>query len=349
MPTTSYAKSGNTSIAYQVLGYGPLDLVFVPGFVSHVELAWEEPYLARFLRRLSSFARLIMFDKRGTGLSDPVARPPSAEQRMDDIQAVMDAAGSERAALLGVSDGGCLCLAFAAAHPERTTALVTYGAYARRLRSPDYPWGWSRARFEAVLDRMARGWATGEWWEIANPSVAKDPGYREWWARYLRAGASPAMGRALIKMNQSLDVRRLLPSVKVPTLIIHRAGDQWVDVGNSRYLAEHISGATLVEATGADHRPWLGDADEILDSIETFLAGKRAQPRSRRDASGYEALSRRERETAILAIAGESASEIASRLFISERTVESHLARVYAKLGVQSRLELVRRAGDLGF
>jgi pimeloyl-ACP methyl ester carboxylesterase/DNA-binding CsgD family transcriptional regulator len=336
------------NIAYQDFGDGPLDLVFVPGFISHIELAWEEPYLARFLRRLAAFTRVIFFDKRGTGLSDPVSRPPGLVERMDDIRAVLDAAGSQRAALFGVSDGGCLCIAFAVAYPERSASLVTYGSFARRLRSKDYPWGWSPEHLAEVLRGMDEGWATGKWWAAANPSVADDERYQAWWARYLRAAASPSMGRGALGLNAELDIRHLLASVDIPTLVIHRTHEQWVDVGNSRFLAAHIAGARLVEAAGVDHRPWLGDADEILDAIETFLTGTSARPRTRRYTAGAEALSRREREIVALTLAGETAPAIAKALFLSERTVESHLARAYAKLGVHSRLEMARRAAELG-
>ena len=346
VPTTRYAKSGEVNIAYQVFGDGSVDLVFVPGFISHIELAWEEPYLARFLRRLAAFTRVIFFDKRGTGLSDPVARPPGLTERMDDIRAVMDAAGSQTAALFGVSDGGCLCIAYAVAHSERSAALITYGSYARRLRSADYPWGWSAEHLDEVLSGMDQGWASGNWWAAANPSVANDERYQAWWARYLRAAASPSMGRGALGLNAGLDIRHLLPKVDLPTLVIHRTHEQWVDVGNSRYLVAHISGARLVEASGVDHRPWLGDADEILAAIETFITGTVARPRTARYAAGAEALTRREREIVALSVAGETAPAIAKALFLSERTVESHLARAYAKLGVHSKLELTRRAAE---
>lgn len=336
------------NIAYQAFGEGPLDLVFVPEFISHLELAWEEPYLARFLRRLATFTRVIFFDKRGTGLSDPVSQPPGLEERMDDIRAVMHAASSDRAALFGVSDGGCLCIAFAVAYPERAASLVTYGSFARRLRSVDYPWGWSAEHLEEVLRGMDQGWATGEWWAAANPSVADDERYQAWWARYLRAAASPAMGRGALGLNAELDIRHLLSRVDVPTLVLHRTDERWVDVGSSRYLAEHIAGARLVEASGVDHRPWLGDAEEILDAIETFLTGTPARRRTTRNATGADALTRREREIVALTVAGETAPAIAKALFISERTVESHLARSYAKLGVGSRVELARRAAEFG-
>ena len=280
--------------------------------------------------------------------SGEVARPPGLAERMDDIRAVMDVAGSRTAALFGVSDGGCLCLAFAVAHPERSSALVTYGSFARRLRSADYPWGWPAEHLAEVLAGMDQGWASGKWWAAANPSVADDERYQAWWARYLRAAASPSMGRGALGLNAGLDIRGLLAKVDVPTLVIHRTREQWVDVGNSRYLAAHITGARLVEASGVDHRPWLGDADEILDAIETFLTGTPARPRAARYAAGADALSRREREIVALTMAGETAPAIAKALVISERTVESHLARAYVKLGVHSKLELARRAAELG-
>ncbi len=346
-PETKYAKSGPVSVAYQVTGSGDIDLVLVPGFVSHVEVAWEEPALARFLMRLGSFSRLIVFDKRGTGMSDPVASPPSIDQRMDDITAVMDAAGSDRAAVFGVSEGGTLSLLFADAHPERAQALILYGSWARRLAGPDYPYGPSEEGFEDIIGGMERAWATGEWWDGGQPSASDDARHRAWWARYLRMAASPAMAQNVIRMNMRLDVRDLLPRIDLPTLILHRTGDSWIDVGHARYLAEHIPNATYVELAGADHRPWLGDVDVIADEIEVFLTGRKSRPRRRAD-TGVDSLSRREREVAVLASHGETAHEIAGRLFVSKRTVESHLVSIYAKLGVGSKTELIRRAAELG-
>jgi pimeloyl-ACP methyl ester carboxylesterase/DNA-binding CsgD family transcriptional regulator len=346
-PETQYAKSGSVSIAYQVVGAGELDLVLVPGFVSHVEVAWEEPKLARFMTRLASFSRLIVFDKRGTGMSDPVADPPSMDQRMQDIGAVMDAAGSARAAMLGISEGGTLSLLFSAAKPERTRALVMYGSWARRLAGPDYPYGPSAEQLEDVVAGMDRAWATGEWWDGGRPSEADDARHRAWWARYLRMAASPAMAQNVIRMNMRLDVRDVLDQIAVPTLILHRSGDTWIDVGHARYLAEHIPNARYVELPGADHRPWLGDVDAIAGEIEVFLTGRKSRPR-RRTNIGVDALSRREREVAVLASRGETAAEIAARLVVSKRTVESHLVSIYAKLGVESKTELIRRASELG-
>lgn len=343
-PSTQYAASGAVSIAYQVVGDAPTDLVLVPGFVSHVEVMWEHPAYAHFLSRLASFARLIVFDKRGTGMSDPVSTPPTMIERMDDIRAVMHAAGSRRAALLGVSEGGTLGLLFGRSHPEMCTGLVLYGSWARRLQAVDYPWGFAPDEVEAFLEGMHRAWATGEWW---HPTPYDDEQHRRWWARYLRMSASPAMAEAVIRMNIGMDLRDLLPDIDVPTLILHRHGDAWIEIGHGRYLAEHIPGATFVELDGVDHRVWCGDVEAILAQIEVFVTGRKARPR-RRVAVGAGALSRREREVALLAARGETAARIASRLFISERTVETHLAGAYAKLGVASKAELIRRGAEFG-
>jgi pimeloyl-ACP methyl ester carboxylesterase/DNA-binding CsgD family transcriptional regulator len=347
-PETRYARSGGVRVAYQVVGEGPLDLILIHGFVSNVEIAWEEPHLAQFLNRLASFSRLIVFDKQGTGLSDPVSDPPSYAQRVDDIRAVMDAAGSQRAALLGISEGGPLAILFACAYPERTAALVAYGSYARWKADVDYPWGRTAEQMTAFLAGIDRDWENGEWWIQKNPTAFADARYRKWYARYLRAAASPGMAMALVRMNAQLDVRDSLPLVKAPTLILHRTHEEWFEVGNGRYLAEHIPGAKLVELPGIDHVPWVGEAEPVLDEVEVFLTGTRIRPRGSAFGIGPQALSRREREIARMAIAGETAVAIARRLFISDRTVESHLANAYVKLGVASRLELVRRAEELG-
>lgn len=343
-PQTHYAKSGGVNIAYQVLGDGPPDLVLAPGFVSHVELAWEEPNFARFLSRLASFSRLIVFDKRGTGMSDPVSSAPTMEQRMDDIRAVMDDVGSARAAVFGVSEGGTLAILFAHRYPERAHALILYGSWARRLAAADYPWGVSPDELEGFLAGMADAWASGEWWR---PDPSDDEAMKQWWGRYLRMSASPAMAQAVIRMNTEMDVRRLLPELRVPTLVLHREGDNWIDVGHGRYLAEHIPDARYVELEGIDHRLFAGDVEPILTEVEVFLTGRKQRPR-RRSASGADALSRREREVALLASHGQTATEIADRLVISERTVETHLASVYSKLGVRSKTELIRRAAEFG-
>jgi pimeloyl-ACP methyl ester carboxylesterase/class 3 adenylate cyclase len=275
LPQTRYARSGDVSIAYQVVGDGPIDLVLVPGWVSNVDVFWEEPTLARMLTRLASFSRLILFDKRGTGLSDRVADLPSLEVRMDDMRAVMDAAGSERAAVFGYSEGGPMCVLFAATYPERVSALVMVGAFARRTRAPDYPWGPSTEQQLAFVEQMERDWGGPVGIEARSPSLAQDERYRQWWSRWLRSSASPTAAGRLMRMNMEIDVRQVLPAVRVPTLVLHSVNDRLVDIGAGRYLAERIPGAKLVELQGIDHIPWGCDSDLIVDEIEEFLTGAR--------------------------------------------------------------------------
>jgi pimeloyl-ACP methyl ester carboxylesterase len=277
-PETKYAKSGGVNIAYQVTGEGPFDLVLVPGWVSHVENAWEEPSFARFLHRLKSFCRLILLDRRGTGLSDPVAKLPTLEQRMDDVRAVMDAAGSKKAALFGISEGGPMCTLFAATYPERTSALVLYGTFARGLYDPEYPWGATPAQIERFLERVDREWGTGMTARMFAPSIAQDDRHVQSWGRFERLAVSPGAARTLIHMSVSSDVRHVLPVIRVSTLVLHRSGDQVTPVGGGRYLAEYIPGAKYVELSGEDHFPWTGDADAVLDEVEEFLTGARHGP-----------------------------------------------------------------------
>lgn len=276
-PETMYARSGDVNIAYQVIGEAPIDLVFVMGWVSHLEYFWREPSFARFLLRLASFARLILFDKRGTGLSDrvPLNELPTLEQRMDDVRAVMDAVGSERAALCGVSEGGPMCSLFAATYPEKTLALVMIGTYAKRIRDDDYPWAPTTEQRQHFFEEMRQQWGGPVGLEERAPSVAGDPKFREWWATYLRMGASPGAALALTQMNAEIDVRQVLPSVHVPTLVIHRTGDQCLKVEEGRYVAERIPSAKYVELPGKDHLPFVGDQDAILDEVEEFLTGVR--------------------------------------------------------------------------
>jgi pimeloyl-ACP methyl ester carboxylesterase len=277
IPETMYARSGDVNIAYQVIGDAPLDLVFVMGWVSHLEYFWREPNFARFLMRLASFSRLILFDKRGTGLSDrvPINQLPTLEQRMDDVRAVMDAVGSERAALCGVSEGGPMCSLFAATYPEKTLALVMIGTYAKRIRDADYPWGPTAEQREQFFEHMREHWGGPVGIDERAPSLASDPKFREWWATYLRMGASPGAAVALTQMNAEIDVRNVLPSIRVPSLVIHRTDDQCLKVEEGRFVAERIPGAKFVEFPGNDHLPFAGDQDVILDEMEEFLTGVR--------------------------------------------------------------------------
>ncbi len=283
LPVTKYVQSGDVGIAYQVMGDGPLDLLIVPGFISHLEQAWEDTGYARFLQRLASFSRLIRFDKRGTGLSDRVAEMPTLEQRMDDVRLVMDAVKSKRAALFGISEGGPMSALFAATYPKRTAALILYGSIARGAWAPDYPWGSKLdAEFEAWLDGFRKEWGGPcgiEWWA---PSMMHDARFCDWWAKYLRLGCSPSGVISLFRLNAAIDVRDILRAIRVPTLVIHRTGDRAIDVREGRYLAQHIPGARLAELAGDDHLWWVGDSDSIVNEIEEFLTGERRAPEADR-------------------------------------------------------------------
>jgi class 3 adenylate cyclase/pimeloyl-ACP methyl ester carboxylesterase len=276
-PVTRYAESGDVLVAYQELGEGDLDLVYCAEFWHSIEAQWMEPRFEAFLRRLGSFARLICFDQRGTGLSDPVpsSELPTLEQWMDDVRAVMDAAGSERAALLGSGGGGLMTMLFAATYPERTSALVLLNSFARLTRAPDYPLGTAPDYEQEFVEKMRTGWGRGIFADVVAPSVANEPGFREWWARYERLGTRVGAIVPIRHMLQQVDVRHVLPSVQAPTLILSRTGNRLVEVGHARYLAEHIPGATYVELPGEDHLPFTGDSDAILDEIEEFLTGFR--------------------------------------------------------------------------
>jgi pimeloyl-ACP methyl ester carboxylesterase/DNA-binding CsgD family transcriptional regulator len=274
-PETRYAKSGDVRIAYQVIGNGPIDLVFVPGFLSNLEVHWEDPGYSHLLQRFGAFTRLIQFDKRGTGLSDRVDNRdlPSLETRMDDVRAVMDAAGSGRAALLGASEGAPMSILFAATYPERTRALVLYGGYAHF-----HTWVMGPDALAAFVDNAERTWGSGA--SLANfaPGRVDDARFKAWWARFERLSVSPSAAIALARMNAQIDVRHALTSIRVPTLVIHRGSDARVKVAGGRYLAQKINGARFVEVPGRDHPIWTGDIDGVVDKIEEFLTGERPAP-----------------------------------------------------------------------
>lgn len=276
-PEVRYARSGDVSIAYQVFGEGDVDLVIAHGFFSHIEVDWEWPPFARFLKRLGSFARVVLFDKRGTGLSDPMEGAPTLEERVDDIRAVMDAAGSERAALFGYSEGGPMCAMFAASHPERVTALILYGTFARIAHAPDYEIGMPQGLLDGFIDELREHWPVPPeaMVRMIFPGAEDDPGFIEWMLRRSRFGASPKMAVSVMRLNTQLDIRSILPDVRVPTLVLHREGDAFVLPAWGRYLAERVPGARYVELEGADHSPFRGDLDAIVDEVEEFLTGTR--------------------------------------------------------------------------
>ena len=284
-PPTRYARSGDASIAYQVVGDGPIDLVLVLGFATHIELQWESPVFARFFERLSSFSRLLIFDKRGTGLSDPVAQVPTLEQRTDDVRAVMDAAGSERAALFGISEGGPMSVLFAATHPERVSALVLHGAMGRTTEAPDYPWASpADALRESIAELIAPVWGQEgpDLLELFAPSFAGDPQAVAFNARLERSAASPAMSLQMFEMFLDIDVRDVLGTIHVPTLVVHRRHDRVVNRRAGEHLASQIPGARYVELEGIDHLPWAGDTEAVLGEIEEFLTGARTAPEAER-------------------------------------------------------------------
>jgi pimeloyl-ACP methyl ester carboxylesterase/DNA-binding CsgD family transcriptional regulator len=274
-PQTRYARSGDVRIAYQVVGNGPIDLVFVPGFISNLEVHWEDPGYSHLLRRLGTFTRLIQFDKRGTGLSDRVdARElPSLETRMDDVRAVMDAAGSGRAVLLGASEGAPMSILFAATYPERTRALVLYGGYAHF-----HTWVMGPEPLANFIHNAESTWGSGASLQHFAPGRVEDARFNAWWARFERMSVSPTAAVALARMNAQIDVRHVLGSIRVPTLVIHRNDDARVKIAGGRYLAQKIPGARFVEISGRDHPIWTGDVDGVVDEIEQFLTGERPAP-----------------------------------------------------------------------
>ena len=276
-PDVHYAESGDLSIAYMVFGEGP-DLVLAPGFISHLEVGWEEPSLVHWYSRLASFRRVIAFDKRGTGLSDPASHAPTLEESVDDLRAVMDAAGAERPDVFGVSEGGTMAMLLAAAHPDRVNSLVLYGTFARLLEAADYPWGVSTQAIERLMELSGSGWGEGISLGGWAPSRRDDDELRHWWARLQRLAASPGMVRNIFALYPQIDIREALPTIQAPTLVLHRRNDRMVDVELGRYLADNIPGAKFIELDGDDHLYFTGDADALLDEVEEFLTGSRPAP-----------------------------------------------------------------------
>jgi len=270
-PEVLYARSGSQYIAYQVYGEGSITLIWIAGFVTHLEYAWKEPRLVAFRNKLASMARLVIFDKRGRGLSDRTAGAPTEQETVEDTLAVMDAAGIQRGILLGTSEGGAIAALLAAAHPERVSALILYGAFLKGTRSPDYPWAPPSTFWDLWQEEMVETWGKPQALHVFAPSMASDPHFQRWWAEFLRMGASPGDIVSIIEVEKSLDVRSSLPHIQAPTLVLHRRGDQAIRVGSGRYLAAHIPNARYVELDGEDHFWWVGDVDSLLAEIEWFI------------------------------------------------------------------------------
>ncbi len=281
VPETRYARSADVHVAFQAFGEGPPDLVLAVGALWNIEHQWTQPKVVKVLERLASFSRVIVFDKRGTGLSDrvPESELPTLEQRMDDVRAVMDAVGCERAVLFGEDEGCALCTLFAATYPERTSALVLFGSFARRLSAPDYPWGIPSEVAEQLVDQLKEGWGRPLGLRIGAPTLGDDEGIRRWWAGMLRASASPSSAAAMMRMSIETDIRALLGSVHVPTLVLHEVGDLPAPVQGGRYVAEHIPNARFIEFPGDTHLFFLADREELIDEVQQFLTGVRWRPK----------------------------------------------------------------------
>jgi len=276
VPETHYARTTDgVHIAYQVVGDGPPDIVYANSFMSHVEVSWEYRPAARFYERMAAFSRLVLFDRRGTGLSDPIIEHFTMEDRLDDISAVMGAVGLDRAVLLGSSEGATACAHFAALHPDRVSALILFSPTVVGVADDECPWAWSQEFYDLFLDTLDEAWATGAGLELVNPSIAEDPDARAWYARYFRLSASPSLVRTLLRYNVEVDIRALLPTIEVPTLVLHRTDEIWLNVEYGRYAAKRIPGARLVELSGADHYIWEPNSDAVVEEIEEFVTGVR--------------------------------------------------------------------------
>ena len=271
-PHTQYTKSNRINISYQVFGSGSMDLVYIPGWVSNIDWMWACPELVGFLTELGKMARVILFDKRGTGLSDRIVELSTLEERMDDIRAVMDAVGSQKAILFGHSEGGSVSALFAATYPNRTISLITFGIFAKRKCAHNYPWAPTDEERQVVYDMIGNSWGSGDMkLESLAPSKAHDKAFMGWLANYFRSGASPSAAMVLTKMNTEVDIIHILGSINVPTLILQRTNDIDVKIEEGRFIAQHIPGAKFVELEGDDHLFWVGNTKEVLDQISEFI------------------------------------------------------------------------------
>lgn len=349
MPETRYARSGDFHVAFQVIGDGPVNLVYIPGWVSHLELELENGLSRRFYDALASFTRLVRFDKRGTGMSDRVMVPMSLDERIDDIRAVLDAAEVERASLLGFSEGGTMAAVFAARHPERVDKLVLYASHAGKVSgSPDFPCGYEvEPMIRRIVDVVENRWGSGDTLEHFAPSLWRHrqaDRARAGQARFERMAATPGAALAHLRFLLGNDARPVMPLIQAPTLVLHRAGDRIVPLCNAKYLAGAIPDARLVVVDGDDHLPYAGDAASVVREVEQFLVGTTRHAeglRRQTDAAGdpLTLLTAAELRVAEYVAQGMANPAIAEALHLSRHTVESHLKRIYTKLGV-TRVQL---------
>ena len=335
-PETLYAQSGELSIAYQVFGRGDRDLVYVPGIVSNVEFAWEDPFMAAFLRRFGEAFRVIMFDKRGQGMSDRIDGVSSLEERIDDLRAVMEAAGSQRATLFGLSEGGPLAILFATSYPEKVERLALFGSLARFVGAQDYPF---RPALEVFIDDFVAAWGKNALAPLMEPDRGYPPGYRDLLAKFERMGATPTAMRKFLLANERIDVRPILADVRVPTLIIHRRKDRAVFRGNGRYLADNIPRAVYLELPGRSHLPWLGDAEMVVEAVERFADV--AAP----GAATHE-FDQRKLATALFTDIARSTEQLAALGDQRWREVLDQHDRVASDLVGQFRGQIIKNTGD---
>jgi pimeloyl-ACP methyl ester carboxylesterase/DNA-binding CsgD family transcriptional regulator len=346
-PEVQYARCDDGYVAYQVIGEGPVDVLLIFADLTHIEFAWREPGVARFLSRLADWSRLIYCDKRGFGLSDPLTGRPTIQDRMREIEAVLEAAGSERATLFGIWEGGQMAMSFAAAHPERVASLVLYGSGPRNCNAPDYQLLADREFIIPGLEYLVEHWGDPDAipLEILAPSRANDVAFRRWFAELYRLSSSPGQYLQTATWALDVDVRELLPSIPVPTLILHRAGDMFCPIANGRYLTDNIPDAQFVELEGSDHLPFVGDIDSITDAVEAFVTGRIARRRRAAHvvpvALRNRGVTRREFEVLDLVASGATNSDIANELHISVRTVETHVSSLLTKLGGENRAALI--------
>lgn len=343
---TQYTRSGDYYLAYQVYGNGPQTIMFIGGFISHVELMWEEPGLAAFYRRLGQCARIILFDKRGVGLSDRVGITPTTEETMEDIVVILDAVGVEKATLLSVSEGGPIAIMFAATYPNRTAQIILYGTMPKFVRSFDYPWALSRSQYDRWLKTITENWGSPVSLQSFAPSRCEDQDFKDWWAKLLRQSATPGSVKSVLEVLRDVDVREVLPHVHVPALVIHRTGDRVVPVAGGRFLDQHLPNSQFIELNGQDHWWWVGDSAAILEQIDRFMASSSAATAVPQPP--VESLTEREFDVLRLIAAGYTNRQIAEELILSLGTVKTYSSHIYGKLNVENRTQATIAARKLG-
>lgn len=350
MPPTQYARSGDYYLAYQLFGKGAHTILFVGGFLSHLEIMWEEPGVARFLQRLSRFARVIMFDKRGVGLSDRIGSSPTIEETMEDILVILNTAGCDQAAIMSVSEGGPAAIMFAATYPNRTSHLILYGTMPKWVRSYDYPWALSRSQYDQWLGMMIDNWGAPVSLQQFAPSQADNPNLQRWWGKMLRQAATPGSVRDVLEALRDIDVRPVLAHANVPALILHRTGDKAVPLAGGRFLAQQLPNAHFVELSGQDHWWWVGDADSVLLEVEQFLSETNGVTAADKELTApmVESLTEREMDVLQLLAAGYTNQQIADELVLTLGTVKTYTSHIYGKLNVPNRTQAIREARKQG-